>query len=553
MSMFKNERGFSLPEILIATAISGAVALGSLYLFKNQNQVKKEIDQHNNTQSVQKLIESKFYSSAGCDGLKGKSAGQTFDFKVGSENFAVGKSVGGNKITELKIQEFTSYGEDGGSGIAKIKIGFEKVDGKTISTEFPLAVNVSSDGKIEGCNSSLQKITDDLYQRICSGSFGTLSDGKNCLDVLAMVQQMTIKSICEDAYGVPSSVKLTGNSCYLKMIHANKMCATGSAGQSFNAAGGLECIPLPAETPSVCTTWGAWAPDTSSTCTDSTVTQTRSCSSGTGSETRSVSGTKNCPTGCTTWGDWTPALDTICSTKTITQTRTCQVGTGSENRSVKGTKTCPEITWSLCFVAGTQVTLANGRTKDIEKLVLGEKVLTYDEVTGDQLHRPIKEILHHEESFSTLYTFTFINGKTVTSNDIHPFYLPDWGKYMSAESIFHYFQRDPLINFLGEKGERVLIANIQKSSGSVKLYNIHVNGIYDTAKSEGRDNHNYYANGVLVHNVKNGAYGCGDRCRMFGECRFGGAWRCTGTQDEMNQAMACFDQCMADEEMRRSP
>lgn len=88
-----------------------------------------------------------------------------------------------------------------------------------------------------------------------------------------------------------------------------------------------------------CSSWSGWEPaDLSNTCNTSTVTQTRTCTSGSGApETRTVPGSKSC--NCSIWNDWLPSTDTVCIGESMTQTRKCaQAGLPDDTRVTMGTK-----------------------------------------------------------------------------------------------------------------------------------------------------------------------------------------------------------------------
>ena len=386
-----NNSGFSLPEILIGVGIMGAVALGSVQLFKSQNDVKKSVDRHQDIQTIQKLIESKLYTEEGCQSVKGLSVGSSITLKVGSSTYSSGEKIGKNQINNFQITEFIPYDESGSSGIAKINLSIRGEDGKNAIIQLPLAVNMA-DSSIESCNTSLQKITDDLFQNICGGSFGTLSSGKTCSQVLAELQDVISKSICDDVFG--GTGQMSGKNCNLSVAHANKLCGSSSAATGFDGQGKIVCKPVKTSTTtpppaSVCTGWSTWGPSTSGTCTTSTVTQTRSCTSGKSeTQTQTVNGTKICSTECTSWGDWSPGLDTTCTDKTVNQTRTCKAGNSEiETRSIAGTKKCEECTishpykWNMTIKSGTRSAdcqcseyYTGGGTSGTSKLPVGESV-----------------------------------------------------------------------------------------------------------------------------------------------------------------------------------
>ena len=153
-----------------------------------------------------------------------------------------------------------------------------------------------------------------------------------------------------------------------------------------------------------------------------------------------------------------------------------------------------------CFVSGTQIRMPDDSTKNIEDIAVGENVVTYDEKTGEKIVSPVVSTQHHEAKPSTLFTFKLSNGKTLTSNDAHPIFISEFKRYFLAQEIYEmwFFGKD--LHLLGENGSDVKIENIEREQKNVALYNFHVRGRYDTQDSEVDVNHNYFANGVLVHN-----------------------------------------------------
>jgi hypothetical protein len=159
-----------------------------------------------------------------------------------------------------------------------------------------------------------------------------------------------------------------------------------------------------------------------------------------------------------------------------------------------------------CFIAGTKVSMADGSFKSIEEIQTGEKVLTYDESKKMKLNSEVVKVFHHEKAESILFTFTFDNGKKVTSNDVHPFFILETRDYLSAQMIYDSWRPGKTMSLLNAKGQKVYIKNIQKTLKEVPLYNLHVRGRYDNQESEVNINHNYFANDVLVHNRKQVSY-----------------------------------------------
>jgi hypothetical protein len=156
--------------------------------------------------------------------------------------------------------------------------------------------------------------------------------------------------------------------------------------------------------------------------------------------------------------------------------------------------------------------MGDGTTKNIQDVKVGELVKTYDELKGVYTVSPVTKAQHHEKRAQVLFTFTFANGKSVTSNDVHLIYVVDFGRYLSAEAIYHTWRPGQKLMLLGDNGKPTEISFIERSEAEVETFNIHVKSPYDTDNSTGRYGHNYFADGVMVHNIKNdsGNIGCVD-------------------------------------------
>lgn len=158
----------------------------------------------------------------------------------------------------------------------------------------------------------------------------------------------------------------------------------------------------------------------------------------------------------------------------------------------------PRVGW--CFSAGTKVSMANGSKKSIEDVQLGESVLIFDEVTGQKLSSKVTEVLHHEPREQLMYEFKFSDGSSFKVTGEHMLYTVNDG-YVPASWINHDVQIGRSIQMLNEKRQEVTVRSITTHETFEPTYNIHVQGI------EGRDHeigrgHNYFANGILAHNMK---------------------------------------------------
>ncbi|HYX17454.1 MAG TPA: Hint domain-containing protein [Nostoc sp.] len=139
-----------------------------------------------------------------------------------------------------------------------------------------------------------------------------------------------------------------------------------------------------------------------------------------------------------------------------------------------------------CFAQGTLVLTSQGH-KPIEKLNKADSIITYNFTTHQLEIGKIEEI-----KILTSHEYLLINNK-IEVTETHPFYIKtDTGvKLKQAQKLEI---GDQLI---GEGDSRVFIFNIDYIKENITVYNlISVN-----------PNHNFYANGILVHNKGGGGTG----------------------------------------------
>ena len=135
-----------------------------------------------------------------------------------------------------------------------------------------------------------------------------------------------------------------------------------------------------------------------------------------------------------------------------------------------------------CFVAGTLITMADGTTKPIEDIAVDDIVLTYDFEAKKNV--PARVTATHYHPAEQTDGYLLINGIGVTGN--HQMWTPEG--WVPAEDLKF---GDCLVRVSGKLFPVVSIQSIPKS---VPTYNLHVDN----------DSHNYYADGVLVHNKQTG-------------------------------------------------
>ena len=145
------------------------------------------------------------------------------------------------------------------------------------------------------------------------------------------------------------------------------------------------------------------------------------------------------------------------------------------------------IQHTQCFIAGTLVACldeeGNEITKPIEDIKDGDKVLAFDEKTGENTYKPV---LHLFRNKSKEWTGVTVNGEEIISTPGHKYYLPNTKAWVSAEEL------EVGINVLLSNGEYGIIEAIRA---------IHYDTPQTTYNFEVADVHTYYVGtGVCVHN-----------------------------------------------------
>lgn len=140
-----------------------------------------------------------------------------------------------------------------------------------------------------------------------------------------------------------------------------------------------------------------------------------------------------------------------------------------------------------CFVAGTYVEMGDGSLKNIEDVVVGDKVVSYDEVRRKNEISLVAKTMKHDidENIYTLY----IEGEVIKATSVHPFYI-------MRNGIADWVQAGDLVCYdkvMFHDGTWHEIANIDVNRCRTVVYNLEVT-----------NTHTYYVGkcGVLVHNKK---------------------------------------------------
>lgn len=134
-----------------------------------------------------------------------------------------------------------------------------------------------------------------------------------------------------------------------------------------------------------------------------------------------------------------------------------------------------------CFVAGTKITLPDSSQKDIETINAGDAVLTYNEETGINEEGTVGEVSKHE--VNSVIRLTLDNENIIVTTEEHPFYVLSKG-WTKAKDL------QPLDVCKKVDGSESLVSTVELLEENNIVYNL----------LSISDNHNFYANEILVHN-----------------------------------------------------
>ena len=140
--------------------------------------------------------------------------------------------------------------------------------------------------------------------------------------------------------------------------------------------------------------------------------------------------------------------------------------------------------------------MKNGDIKNIEDVVKGDEVLSFNEETKEIESNKVFEI--HEPIHNDLVKYTLSDGTIITSTFDHPFYVNELelASYLPSKTNALYdidkeVQQIKLGDVLNKvDGNNVTIENIEvQEEVDTKTYLLRV-----------ENNNNFYANQILVHN-----------------------------------------------------
>lgn len=142
---------------------------------------------------------------------------------------------------------------------------------------------------------------------------------------------------------------------------------------------------------------------------------------------------------------------------------------------------------STCFPKGTKISMADNTVKNIEDIVIGDKVISFGE-DNNLVEDDVTCIHIHEtgtiRSSNKMVKATLTNGKEIIATSNHPFYMPEHNGF----KWIGLFEKGELV--MQQDGLCYAVSNVEELGEiTEKVYNFEV-----------KSTHTYIANGIRVHN-----------------------------------------------------
>ncbi|WP_281988966.1 DUF6443 domain-containing protein [Aquimarina aggregata] len=154
---------------------------------------------------------------------------------------------------------------------------------------------------------------------------------------------------------------------------------------------------------------------------------------------------------------------------------------------------------SLCFIKGTKINMADNSLKNIENVQVGDYVKTFNEASKKIENN---KVLRVDSPFhSNLIKVNFNNGIHNVNTQDHPYYVvgKGWCSFDPDATDIRYEMKvkkltvgDICLFLINNKLLEVKITDIKITDRSEQTYNL----------STIENNHNFFANGILVHNKR---------------------------------------------------
>jgi RHS repeat-associated protein len=167
----------------------------------------------------------------------------------------------------------------------------------------------------------------------------------------------------------------------------------------------------------------------------------------------------------------------------------------AESSAGRGAEHDPILCETHSFVPGTQVLMADGSTKSIQDVQVGDVVETTDPETGQTApHKVVGTIVHGDED--TLTELTVDGGGSVDATDWHPVWVDELGQFVAIGDL------KPGEHLRSADGSTHLVTGVRHHIAQQLVYDLTVDGV-----------HTYYVvagdTSVLVHNCPGAGGGGG--------------------------------------------
>lgn len=149
-----------------------------------------------------------------------------------------------------------------------------------------------------------------------------------------------------------------------------------------------------------------------------------------------------------------------------------------------------------CFIAGTQILMADGTAKNIEDIQPDDKVISYNIETGKDYSTIVKKLILNPYS-KHMAKIKLSNGNILEMTDYHPLYThKGWASL--TDSRYNQLLTGDLVKTKDSWSEIVDITQYQLKT-PITTYTLDVRD--NTEIEDNEVNDNFYANEVVVHNI----------------------------------------------------
>ena len=150
-----------------------------------------------------------------------------------------------------------------------------------------------------------------------------------------------------------------------------------------------------------------------------------------------------------------------------------------------------------CFPAGTEVIMGDNTQKNIEDVIVGDEVMSFNEETKTNEVKKViglKQPIHND-----MVKYKYSNQTEVTSTFDHPFYIDGFSlASYSPDLTTERYELGREISKI-KVGDLVYVTNGVSQTAIASIEELPTEDVQTYIISV-EDNHNFYANGILVHN-----------------------------------------------------